>query len=130
MRSLNPTTKWFNYLQEGLQEDVDPNYTHRTYEIELFCRVSKTMGGNREQTEEDIRGVPRVTIVRPHPDPKRRLERATEEYFFMNYLVKFQLNSNISASWYIKNRLLPGLSKVRGLTLIRYARPVELGGGR
>lgn len=127
MRSVSPTGKWFDYIQGSINEDVDPNYVHRTYEIELFCRVSKTMGGNRDQTEEDIRGVPRVTIVRPHPDARRRLERSTDDYFFINYLVKFQLNTNISANWYIKNRLLPGLSKVKGLTLIRYSRPIEQG---
>ncbi|HHZ94745.1 MAG TPA: hypothetical protein EYN67_04100 [Flavobacteriales bacterium] len=125
------TLKWFDYLRDDnvIAESVDPNYLHRAYEIELLCRISKTIGGNREETEEDIRGIPRITIVRSPTDAARRISRETEQYYFTNYLVKFQLNSLISSGWYLKHRLLPELAKIKGLNLIKYSRPYEVARG-
>ncbi len=121
--------KWFDYLRQPADEvlsersEVDPNYVHRVYEMEMLVRISRTRGGNREQTEEDIRGIPRVTIVRSPDEERRRINRTNDQHHFTNYLIRFQLNSLIQPSWWIRNRLLPELSKVKGLTMINYGRP-------
>ena len=131
MRSKYSDSKWFDYLRqppETLSErsEIDPNYVHRVYEMEMLVRISKTMGGNKEQTEEDIRGIPRVTIVRSPDDPIRRVSRQNDQHYFTSYLIRFQLNSLIQPSWWIRNRLLPELSKVKGLTMINYGRPTQI----
>ena len=131
MRSKYSDSKWFDYLRqppETLSErsEIDPNYVHRVYEMEMLVRISKTMGGNKEQTEEDIRGIPRVTIVRSPDDPRRRVSRQNDQHYFTSYLIRFQLNSLIQPSWWIRNRLLPELSKVKGLTMINYGRPTQI----
>ena len=131
MRSKYSDSKWFDYLRqppETLSErsEIDPNYVHRVYEMEMLVRISKTMGGNKEQTEEDIRGIPRVTIVRSPDDPRRRVSRQNDQHYFTSYLIRFQLNSLIQPSWWIRNRLLPELSKVKGLTMINYGRPNQI----
>lgn len=132
MTSRYSDLKWFDYLRDSEPEaiaertEVDPNYIHRVYEMEMLVRISKTRGGNREQTEEDIRGIPRVTIVRSPDDPRRRVNRTNDQHHFTNYLIRFQLNSLIQPSWWIRNRLLPELSKVKGLTMINYGRPQQV----
>ena len=131
MRSKYSDSKWFDYLRqppETLSErsEIDPNYVHRVYEMEMLVRISKTMGGNKEQTEEDIRGIPRVTIVRSPDEPRRRVSRQNDQHYFTSYLIRFQLNSLIQPSWWIRNRLLPELSKVKGLTMINYGRPTQI----
>ena len=132
MKSKYSELKWFDYLRQQPEEvlseisEVDPNYVHRVYEMEMLCRISKTIGGNREQTEEDIRGIPRVTIVRSPDDPRKRVSRQNDQHYFTSYLIRFQLNSLIQPSWWIRNRLLPELSKVKGLTMINYGRPNQI----
>ena len=132
MKSKYSELKWFDYLRQSPDEvlsersENDPNYVHRVYEMEMLCRISKTMGGNKEQTEDDIRGIPRVTIVRSPDDPRRRVSRQNDQHYFTSYLIRFQLNSLIQPSWWIRNRLLPELSKVKGLTMINYGRPNQI----
>ena len=132
MSSHYSDLKWFDYLRDADSETIsekiatDPNYIHRVYEMEMLVRISKVRGGNKEQTEEDIRGIPRVTIVRSPDDPRKRVSRQNDQHHFTNYLIRFQLNSLIQPSWWIRNRLLPELSKVKGLTMVNYGRPRQV----
>jgi hypothetical protein len=132
MGSQYSDLKWFGFLRDAdthtISEKIaaDPNYVHRVYEMEFLVRISKTMGGNKEQTEDDIRGIPRVTIVRSPDDPRKRVSRQNDQHHFTNYLIRFQLNSLIQPSWWVRNRLLPELAKVKGLTMVNYGRPVQV----
>ena len=58
------TDKWFRLLKEA----EDPTYIQRNYEVEVDVRISKTKGGNKDQTVDDMRSIERVTTV---TDPAR-----------------------------------------------------------
>ena len=58
--SSKASDNWFRLLKEV----EDPTYIHRTYEVEIDVRISKTKGGNKDQTLDDIRSIERVMYDR------------------------------------------------------------------
>jgi len=121
--SSRATDKWFRLLKE----DEDPTYIQRSYEIEVDVRISKTKGGNKDQTLDDIRSIERVTTV---TDPARAghvsRARATDEYWFNRYIIKFELNSDLSPRYWVRRYLMTDLAKIKGLNIVRWGNPVGL----
>jgi hypothetical protein len=117
------TDRWFR----ALKEEEDLNYIHRVYEIEVDVRISKIKGGNKEETVDDMRSIERVTTV---TDPARAghvsRARATDEYWFNRYIIKFELNSDLTARYWIRRYLVPDLAKIKGLSIVRWGNPVEV----
>jgi len=115
--------KWFRLLKE----EEDPNYIHRTYEIEVDVRISKTKGGNKDQTLDDIRSIERITTV---TDPARAghasRARATNEYWFNRYVIKFGLNSDLTPRYWVRRYLVADMAKIKGLSVVRWGTPVEV----
>ena len=118
------TDKWFRLLKEV----EDATYVHRSYEIEVDVRISKTKGGNKDQTLDDIRSIERVTTV---TDPARAghasRARATDEYWFNRYVIKFELNSDLSPRYWLRRYLIPDMAKIKGISIVRWGNPVETG---
>lgn len=114
------TQKWFKLLSES----EDPNYIQKSYEVEVDVRISKSKGGNKEQTVNDIRAIERVTTV---TDPARagltRHSRDTPEYHFNRYVIKFELNSDLNPRYWVRRYLVKDLTKIEGLSIVRWAEP-------
>ena len=124
MRESNRATdNWFRLLKEV----DDPTYIHRVYEVEVDVRISKTKGGNKDQTLDDIRSIERVTTV---TDPARAghvsRARATDQYWFNRYIIKFELNSDLSARYWVRRYLTADLAKIKGLSIVRWGAPLEV----
>jgi len=121
--STKATDKWFRLLKEG----EDPNYIHRAYEVEVDVRISKIKGGNKDQTLDDIRSIERVTTV---TDPARAghvsRARATDQYWFNRYVIKFELNTDLSPRYWVRRYLTADLAKIKGLSIVRWGEPVSL----
>ena len=128
MSSQRATDKWFAILKEATQKD--PTYIQRNYEVELDVRISKDLGGNKDQTLDDIRSIERVTTV---TDPARTgaatRARATDQYWFNRYIIKFELNTDLSPRYWIKRYLVKDLVKIKGLSIVRWGNPYETQAG-
>lgn len=124
MNKQRTTDKWFTLLREATTKD--PTYIQRSYEVEIDVRISKNKGGNKDQTLDDIRSIERVTTV---TDPARAghasRARATNEYWFNRYVIKFELNSDLSARYWVRRYLVSDLSKIKGLSIVRWGEPTE-----
>ena len=121
--STKATDNWFRLLKEV----DDPTYIHRVYEVEIDVRISKTKGGNKDQTLDDIRSIERVTTV---TDPARAghvsRARATDQYWFNRYIIKFELNTDLSARYWVRRYLTADLAKIKGLSIVRWGEPLEV----
>ena len=124
MSTQRATDKWFTLLKEATTKD--PTYIQRSYEVEVDVRISKDKGGNKDQTLDDIRSIERVTTV---TDPARAghvsRARATNEYWFNRYVIKFELNSDLNARYWVRRYLVADLAKIKGLSIVRWGEPQE-----
>ena len=124
MSTQRATDKWFTLLKEATTKD--PTYIQRSYEVEVDVRSSKDKGGNKDQTLDDIRSIERVTTV---TDPARAghvsRARATNEYWFNRYVIKFELNSDLNARYWVRRYLVADLAKIKGLSIVRWGEPQE-----
>ena len=124
MSTQRATDKWFTLLKEATTKD--PTYIQRSYEVEGDVRISKDKGGNKDQTLDDIRSIERVTTV---TDPARAghvsRARATHEYWFNRYVIKFELNSDLNARYWVRRYLVADLAKIKGLSIVRWGEPQE-----
>jgi hypothetical protein len=96
-----------------LLEREDPNYKQYLYELHLNLDISKTKGGDKQQTLTDIRAIPGVTTVTATTSVK-------DPYVFISdVLIRFSLNTREAPTKYIRETLAPALRKIRGLSNIR-----------
>ena len=124
MRTQKAIDNWFRLLKEATTKD--PTYIQRSYEVEVDVRINKELGGNKDQTLDDIRSIERVTTV---TDPARAgaisRARATDQYWFNRYIIKFELNSDLSPRYWVKRYLVKDLAKIKGLNIVRWGTPLE-----
>ena len=52
-------TKWYKYVFET----QDDSYKQKLYKVPMRFKVKKTLGGNKSETEDDLRAVPYVTAL-------------------------------------------------------------------
>ena len=96
-----------------LSEREDPNYKQYLYELHLNLDISKTKGGDKQETLTDIRAIPGVTTVTATTSVK-------DPYVFVSdVLIRFSLNTREAPTKYIRETLAPALRKIRGLSNIR-----------
>ena len=91
---------------------LEEAYIQNVYEATCSLNIHKQRGGNRDQTLTDIRGILGVTIVSVIPGTTRDLPHA----FITGLSIKFEINRNLPPRNYIKGTLLPGMSKIPGVS--------------
>ena len=96
-----------------LLESDDPNYKQYVYELDLSFYISKTKGGDRQQTLTDIRAIPGVTTV------TAQTSRKDPYAFITDATIRFTLNTRESPVKFIRDVVAPGLRRIRGLSNIR-----------
>jgi len=114
--------------QESMEEQIerldrllnegDPSYDLRMYKIGVTCAVDKKVGGTDLETEHEIRGIWGVTTVEPDAATKREISPTA---IAVVYNIKFKLHGQESRRDYVRNTLIPGLRKIRGLRILKVA---------
>ena len=93
--------------------EVDPSYRQSSYSIDLKVRIEKRTGGNKEQTLDEVRGIPFLTVVSIIPDTS-----SSDEAAYMTTLkCKYALTQNKDPVAYKENVLIPSLINIKGLSI-------------
>jgi len=107
--------------QNQLLKEIDPSYIQRVYTIEMRIRIDKRAGGNKEQTLDEIRGIPEITVV--------SVIEGTSESDVNSYVTtlrcKFELTGGRHPITYRQQKLIPSLVGIKGLRIIHLSRPEE-----
>ena len=105
-----------------LISESDPSYAQRIYALELKIRIDKATGGNKEQTLDEVRGIPNITVVSIVPGTSR----SDEGSYTSTLKCKYELTQGKDPLAYKKNVLVPALINIRGLSIKYIGRPVEV----
>ena len=110
--------KWLDYLLES-QDDA---YKQKLYKVPMRFKVRKEIGGNKSETEDDLRAVPYITALSLPRDRK-----SDGENWYMTYDLKFALPSDVGdAVNFVKNSMVDDVVKLRGLELLSWGEPFQV----
>ena len=110
--------KWYNHIFET-QDDA---YKKKLYKVPVRFKVKKLMGGNKSETEDDIRAVPAVTSLSLPRD-----RRSDGENWYMTYDVKFAIPKDVSdVPNYVRTDLISALNKIRGVEILSYGESFQV----
>ena len=98
----------------SLIREKDPGYDLRVYQIMLKCAMAKAVGGQRGETETEIRGIEGVTVVSVVPESQRQ----DPTNYYSTLKIKFELEGTRSRIKYVNLILLPGILKIKGLKVL------------
>ena len=93
--------------------EIDASYRQSTYSIDIKVRIEKRTGGNKEQTLDEVRGIPFLTVVSIVPDTSSSDEAA----YLTTLKCKYALTQNKDPVSYKKNVLIPSLINIKGLSI-------------
>ena len=99
-----------NRLNEATQ---DPNYELRLFAIPFRCSISKTLGGDKTDTFNEIRGIPGVTTVTDVPGTIREDDKS----YFSTVVVKFERLRGQGPVDFRTKVLIPALKTIQGLVV-------------
>ena len=109
-------------IRKCIEEAVDPSYNQRQYVTTVTVRIDRKLGGEREETLREIRGIKRVTTVSVLPDSAQSYETRNR----VDLSLKFALVGAESLQKYLQIELIPGLRKIKGLSVINLSNPKEI----
>ena len=109
-------------IKECVLEAVDPSYNQRQYSTIVTVSIDRKLGGEREETLREIRGIRRVTTVSTLPESAKSY--GTRQRVDLN--VKFALQGAESLQKYLQIEFYPGLRKIKGLSIINVSNPKEI----
>ncbi len=111
--------KWYNYVFET-QDDA---YKQRLYKVPMRFKVKKTIGGNKSETEDDLRAVPYVTALSLPRDRK-----SDGENWYMTYDLKFALpiRTKSDPQDFVRNDMVPDVGSIRGLEILSYGETFQV----
>ena len=107
--------KWLDYLFET----QDDSYVQKLYKVPVRIKIRKKVGGNKSETEDDIRAVPSVTSLSLPRDRKSETES-----WFATFDVKFELPQGEELMEFIRNQLLNDIRDIDGVSIITYGEPI------
>lgn len=112
-------TKWFDFLFET----QDDSYQQRLYKVPVRLKVRKLIGGNKSETEDDIRAVSDVTSLSLPRDRK-----SDSENWYMTYDIKFDLPNNMKGkeAEFIRQNLIPGIADIPGVEVLSYGESFQV----
>ena len=112
-------TKWFDFLFET----QDDSYQQRLYKVPVRLKVRKLIGGNKSETEDDIRAVSDVTSLSLPRDRK-----SDSENWYMTYDIKFDLPNNMKGkeAEFVRQNLIPGITEIPGVEVLSYGESFQV----
>lgn len=112
-------TKWFDFLFET----QDDSYQQRLYKVPVRLKVRKLIGGNKSETEDDIRAVSDVTSLSLPRDRK-----SDSENWYMTYDIKFDLPDNMRGkeAEFVRQNLIPGITEIPGVEVLSYGESFQV----
>jgi len=110
-------TKWYNYVFET----QDDSYKQKLYKVPMRFKVRKKIGGNKSETEDDLRAVPFVTALSLPRDRK-----SDSESWYMTYDLKFALPLDTAPQDYVRNEMVPDVNAVNGLEILSYGEAFQV----
>ena len=112
--------KWLDYLYDlnMLKETQDDLYIQKLYKLPVRFKIRKLEGGNKSETEDDLRAIASVTSLSLPRDRK-----ADAENWYATMDIKFELDRQIDVMEYIRADLLPAVKAIPGVEVITYGEP-------
>ena len=124
-------TYWNDYLNSQKQskiyknqliKEIDPSYTQKVYTFDIRIHIDKRAGGNKEQTLDEIRGIPEITVV----SVVEGTSESDANAYVSSLKCKFELTSGRNPITYRQQKLIPSLVGIKGLKIIYLSRPEEV----
>jgi hypothetical protein len=110
--------KWYNFLFET----QDDSYKQKLYKVPMRFKVRKLIGGNKSETEDDMRAVTAVTAMSLPRDRKK-----DEENWYMTYDVKFDIPEGaLDVRDFVVNDLVPALNGLKGVEILSYGEAFQV----
>ena len=107
--------EWTKYFY-NLNETQDDRYVQQLYKLPVRLKMQKLVGGNKSETEDDLRALPFVTSLSLPRDRK-----ADAENWYATLDIKFEYyDRELNISEFIRNKLLPSIRRVPGVQIIAY----------
>ena len=101
---------WKNYINE----DFEGSYEQEIFDVFFQVRILKNAGGNKSQTQNEIRSIPNVTTVSSEGGFSE-----FDDSFVGTFHIRFALETPEEKNKYIEQTLKPGLRKIKGLSIIK-----------
>jgi hypothetical protein len=95
-------------------KEADDQYDLLLYAIPIRISIAKSLGGDKTQTFNEIRGIEGVTVVRDIEGTSRE----DDKNYYSTVVIKFELLSGKGPMDYKGKELIPGLKKVKGLVIV------------
>ena len=95
-----------------VKED-DSSFDLRLYALPIRISVSKSIGGNKDETFNMIRGIEGVTIARDIEGTARE----DDKNYYSTVVIKFELLAGLGPLDYKAKELMPGLNTIKGLVI-------------
>ena len=113
MTDSNYMDKWNEYLEES-RAPRDPTYRLFLYEFTADCVISRSKGGDKEETFSEFRAIPEVTIVRQVPGTADQ----DEEDYYSTVSVRFK--SKMNEPQPEMRGIIQKLKRIKGVQIVSY----------
>ena len=97
--------------KKQLVQEIDDQYELLLYAIPVRISIAKSLGGDKTQTFNEIRGIEGCTVVRDIQGTARE----DDKNYYSTVVIKFELLSGKGPMDYKAKELIPGLKQVKGL---------------
>ncbi len=92
-------------------KEADDAYDLLLYAIPVRISIAKSLGGDKTQTFNEVRGIEGVTVVRDIEGTARE----DDKNYYSTVVIKFELLSGVGPLDYKSKELIPGLKQIKGL---------------
>lgn len=122
LEMMNLFREWVN---NNVQEISDPSYQQDLYRLIAVLTISKGVGGDKTETQNEIRSIPNITTV--------TLEQELSDepgHFVGEYSIKIALEKGEGLKDYIRRIFKPEIKRIDGLkiNIIKKIEKIEKGG--
>ena len=117
-RLMENWQRFINEEFEGEEKDKGPKYDP-TYNLYLFeftadCTISKSKGGDKDETLSEFRAIPDVTIIRQVPNTSNE----DEEFYYSTVSVRFK--SSVQDPKLKIHEITNALRRIKGVQTVTY----------
>tara|TARA_R110000824_G_scaffold111463_2_gene259911 strand:+ start:5209 stop:7548 length:2340 start_codon:yes stop_codon:yes gene_type:complete len=112
-------TGWRTFLGES---EGARSYYQDTFDIFALASISKSLGGTRDQTKNDIRAIPEVLTV-VHVDPPAGIQRTLPDSYLSTLKIHCRLTREGLTSIALGREIIKQIQQLSGVKILRYDIP-------